>query len=719
MIKNIALAGNPNSGKTTLFNALTGSKQYVGNWPGVTVEKKIGTARVGNKTVNIVDLPGIYSLATYSMEELVAREYLESDEPDLILNIVDATNIERNLFFTLQLIESGKPVVIALNMIDAVESSGGSIDTALMSELLGVPVYPVSASKNKGIDALLEAITNDKNPDISTVNFYSKNVLSAIESIETVLSIDKSPRLHAINYIEDGEKKLEGHEISKQTAGMLEDMVQKLTKSVGMDRDMIISDEKYKFITGVVDKCVTKNNMYHKTTMTEKIDRVVTNRILAIPIFLGVVLIMFSVAFGSFGSFIKGHFEFLINDVIIEGIANFLTSIHVSDWAYSLVVDGILGGVGSVLSFLPEIAILFLLLSILEDSGYMARAAFITDRMLRKFGLSGRSFIPMIIGFGCTVPALMATRTLENEKDRRLTMIITPFMSCGARLPVYALFTAAFFVQNQSLVIFSIYILGIVIAILSGLILKRFVTGDTVSGFLMELPEYRFPTLKNLWRHTWERIKGFIVKAGTILVAASIVIWFLQSFNLNLKMVSDSCESIFGNIGKLIAPVFIPLGFGEWKVAVSLLTGFVAKEAVVGTLSILYGAGEAAASGAVDITAALSQVFTPLSAYSFMTFTLLYMPCVAAFATMRREMNSWKWTLIAVCYQTAVAWIVAFLVYQIGGLMVKGIITADMIIAALAVLIVVLSLIAYFKPSKRKKNKCASCGACCNSCDRK
>ena len=700
MIKNIALAGNPNSGKTTLFNALTGSKQYVGNWPGVTVEKKIGTARVGNKTVNIVDLPGIYSLATYSMEELVAREYLESDEPDLILNIVDATNIERNLFFTLQLIESGKPVVIALNMIDAVESSGGSIDTALMSELLGVPVYPVSASKNKGIDALLEAITNDKNPDISTVNFYSKNVLSTIESIETVLSIDKSPRLHAINYIEDGEKKLEGHEISKQTAGMLEDMVQKLTKSVGMDRDMIISDEKYKFITGVVDKCVTKNNMYHKTTMTEKIDRVVTNRILAIPIFLGVVLIMFSVAFGSFGSFIKGHFEFLINDVIIEGIANFLTSIHVSDWAYSLVVDGILGGVGSVLSFLPEIAILFLLLSILEDSGYMARAAFITDRMLRKFGLSGRSFIPMIIGFGCTVPALMATRTLENEKDRRLTMIITPFMSCGARLPVYALFTAAFFVQNQSLVIFSIYILGIVIAILSGLILKRFVTGDTVSGFLMELPEYRFPTLKNLWRHTWERIKGFIVKAGTILVAASIVIWFLQSFNLNLKMVSDSSESIFGNIGKLIAPVFIPLGFGEWKVAVSLLTGFVAKEAVVGTLSILYGAGEAAASGAVDITAALSQVFT-------------------AFATMRREMNSWKWTLIAVCYQTAVAWIVAFLVYQIGGLMVKGIITADMIIAALAVLIVVLSLIAYFKPSKRKKNKCASCGACCNSCDRK
>jgi len=660
----LALVGNPNCGKTTLFNMLTGSNQYVGNWPGVTVERKTGKAKFGSQSVNIVDLPGIYSLSVYSLEEVITRDYIESDEPDVIINIVDASNIERNLFLSLQLMETDKPMVIALNMMDIIEQRGDKLDVKQLEKDLGLPIVPISASKGMGIEELLRTAIAQKGKIRKPINIYSDNVRKAIDEITEAVDIKVCRRMHAIRYIEEGIKAFDGHKISHFKEVQLERIFSKYLSNINMDRDMIISDEKYKFITNLLSKCYKKARKF-ELTPSEKIDKIVTHRIFAIPIFLLIIFTVFGVAFGPIGSFVKDRFEYFINDIVIGGIANFMRVNNASGWAYSLVVNGILGGIGSVLSFLPEITLLFFMLSILEDTGYMSRAAFIMDRLLRRFGLSGRSFIPMLLGFGCTVPALMSARTLENERDRRLTMIITPFMSCGARLPVYAVFASAFFADNQPIVIFSIYLLGIIVAILSGILLKGFITKDKTSNFFIELPEYRWPTPKNLFLHTWERVKGFLIKAGTVLLTASIVIWFLQSFDFSLKMV-DSSESIFAAIGKLLAPIFVPLGFGDWRASVSLLSGFVAKEAVVGTLGILYGVGETAANNPEMLSKVLSGVFTPLSAYSFMAFTLLYMPCIAAFSTLKREMNSWKWTLFAVSYQTAVAWIIAFIIYQAG-----------------------------------------------------
>ena len=668
MSVNIALVGNPNCGKTTLFNELTGSNQYVGNWPGVTVERKSGKVKNATQEITVTDLPGIYSLSTYSLEEVISREYVESSEADVIVNIVDASNLERNLFLTLQLMEVGKPMVIALNMMDVLKSRHDELDVAALSKELGLPIVGIVAAKGQGINELVDAILLQQNKPTPFKAIYSPKILSLINKLEKELKIDVSAKMHAIRFIEEGLSATVGHPQDNLSAVKLDEMVEHDLHGMDMDRDMIISDEKYKYITAVSAR-VMKRTQTDRISMSERIDAIVTNRILAIPIFMLIMFLVFITAFGPIGSTLKTAFEYLINTLIIGNIAAFLTSIGVSSWLYSLIIDGMLGGVGSVLGFLPEIAVLFLMLSLLEDSGYMSRAAFIMDRVLRKFGLSGKSFIPMILGFGCTVPALMASRTLENERDRRLTMMITPFMSCGARFPVYAVFAAAFFSNNQAVVVYSMYVLGIVIAVLSGIFLKQFVTQGRMSNFIMELPEYRMPTSKNLVLHTWERVKGFLIKAGTVILIASVVIWLMSNFNFSLHMISDSSQSIIAFIGKAIAPIFTPLGFGEWRASMALVVGLIAKEAVVSTMGVLYGVGKTVADQTSSLIGPLQQVFTPLSAYAFMAFTLLYMPCIAAFATMKREMNSWKWTLITVSYQTGVAWLVAFIIYQ-GGLLI-------------------------------------------------
>jgi ferrous iron transport protein B len=667
----LSLVGNPNSGKTTLFNQLTGSNQYVGNWPGVTVERKSGKVRNIKEVIQVTDLPGIYSLSTYSLEEVIAREYVESDDTELIVNIVDASNLERNLFLSLQLLEVGKPMVIALNMMDVLERRGDKLNVEKLQKELGVKVVAISASKAVGIEELIEAILTH---DMSVVPFkeiYDPTIMKLIAYLVKELNVSTSPQLHALRFIDEGPSAIDGHDHQPIHMAYLNEEVDRRLSGLPLDRDMIVSDEKYKYITRLARDVLVKN-VDAKPNMSHRIDAIVTHRVLAIPLFLLIMYGVFMVAFGPIGSTVKLAFEFVINHLVIANIAAFLTSLHVSPWLYSLIVKGMLGGVGSVLGFLPEIAILFLMLSILEDSGYMSRAAFIMDRMLRHFGLSGKSFIPMILGFGCTVPALMASRTLDNHRDRRLTMMITPFMSCGARFPIYAVMAAAFFSHNQAIVVYSMYILGIVVALLSGMFLKRFVTQGRVSDFLMELPEYRMPTLFNLLLHTWERVKGFLIKAGTVLLFASMIIWFMSSFNFSLQMVSDGSMSIIGGIGRFIAPVFQPLGFGEWRASMALIVGLAAKEAVVSTMGVLYGVGDILTSHPGALSAPLQSVFTPLSAYAFMAFCLLYTPCIAAAVTLKREMNSWKWTLITLSYQTGVAWFVAFLIYQGGRLFGLG-----------------------------------------------
>jgi ferrous iron transport protein B len=661
--KTIALVGNPNCGKSTLFNTLTGSNQYVGNWPGVTVEKKLGKIKRSDHELTLVDLPGIYSLSTSTLEEVITREFAESAEVDLIVNVVDAANLERNLFLTLQLMEIGKPMIVVLNMIDVLKARGDVLDISKLSQRLGVMVLEVVASKSEGIEAVVEAMEAHHEP-AHFIELYSPKTLKLIKTIRDSLKISVSPNLHAIRFIEEGMVAALDHGKDAVDLSALNQTVEEALSGNPLDRDMIISDEKYRFITDLT-RDVLVRNASDQPTLSERIDAVLTHRLLAFPIFLLIMWGVFSLAFGPIGAWAKTYFESLIS-TIIGLIASFLTVIGVSDWVYALVVDGILGGVGSVLGFLPEITILFIVLSILEDTGYMARAAFIMDRILRKFGLSGKSFIPMIIGFGCTVPALMATRTLENERDRRLTMIIVPFMSCSARFPIYAVFAAALFAEHQAVAVYSMYLLGIAVAILSGILLKRFVTKGITSNFILELPEYHWPTLRNLTLHTWDKIRGFIIKAGTILVLASIVIYVMSSFTLTLQPALDAADSIIGSIGTFIAPIFTPLGFGDWRSSIALIVGFVAKEAVVSTLGVLYGVGDAATAGISELAAPIQNAYSPLAGLAFMTFSLLYMPCIAAFATLKREMNSWKWTLIAVGYQTGVAYVVALLVYQVG-----------------------------------------------------
>lgn len=594
-----ALAGNPNCGKTTLFNALTGSTAYVGNWPGVTVEKKVGHVRYAGCSIDLVDLPGIYSITPYSQEEALAGRFLQKERPDLIVNIVDASNLERNLYLTTQLVELNIPMVIALNMMDVVTQRGDRIDCEALSALIGAAVVPVSASRGEGLSQLLKAGAE------------------AVRRPARFRLIAKPPQNCA-------------------------------------DPDMELADARYRYIDSVTRHAVQKHSSSTKSA-TERIDAVVTNRILAIPIFFAAILLIFWITFGSVGSSLVYLVDRVISGWLSPGLERALLSAGASEWARSLVVEGILAGVGAVLKFLPQILLLFLLLSLLEDSGYMARAAFIMDAPMRKIGLSGRAFVPLLMGFGCTVPAVMGTRILENEKDKRLTVLITPFMSCSAKTPVYSLFIAAFFVGARPLAMLILYLFGIIMGILSALLLKNSILKGEPAPFVMELPDYRLPTPRSVWLHVERRIKDFLQKAGTTVFIATVAVWFLQTFSLHFDMVSDSSQSILAIGGRFLAPLFTLCGFGSWKPAVALLTGLVAKESIVSTMSVLY---------AGNLTAALRENFTVLSAGSYLVFVLLYTPCAAALSTIRRETGSIKWALASAFYQFATAWYCSAMFYQ-------------------------------------------------------
>lgn len=620
----VALAGNPNSGKTTLFNALTGARQYVGNWPGVTVEKKEGKIKYKGLDIKLVDLPGTYSLNAYSIEEVIAKDYIVKDNPDVVINIVDGTNLERNLYLTVQLLELGVPVVLALNMMDEVEKKGYRIDFEKLSRLLGVPVVPITAVKKTGISSLLEKVTA-----------YDKEA----EKKETAFN----------KYYTN-----------------IENEIQNQSSEEGSDK---LIEARYDFIGDVLNQCLIKAEK-ESLSLSDKIDRVITNRVLGIPVFLGFLYLMFQFTFAWVGQPIADWLDGFFGDVLTPWVEGILEAAAAAEWLKSLIIDGIIGGVGGVIVFVPLIFALFLFIAVLEDSGYMARVAFIMDRAMRKIGLSGKAFIPMIIGFGCTVPAIMGTRTLEDDKDRKMTMLVAPFMSCGARLPVYALFAAVFFPGRETNVVFSLYILGIAVAIIMGLIFKNTLFKGEAVPFIMELPPYRMPAFKSVVLRVWDRGKQYLKKAGTIIFAMSVVVWFLSSYNFSGPV--EIADSLLAGMGRVLAPLFKANGFGNWQASVALLTGLVAKEVVVATMGVIYGVGELAeeaAAAATQMGGTLAQYFSALSAYTFMVFVLLYTPCLAVVGVMKREFNSWKWTLFAVFYQLVVAWVVSMIIYQGGRLL--------------------------------------------------
>ena len=664
-----ALAGNQNSGKTTLFNALTGANQHVGNFPGVTVEQKAGEIR-GVKDASVVDLPGIYSIRPYSQEEIVSRDFILDGRPDGIINIVDATNIERNLYLTLQLLELRIPMVVALNMMDEVRENGGSVDVQLMGRQLGVPVVPISASKNEGVSELVaQAMNVVKRRIVPAVQDFCPDgaVHRCIHSVAHVIedharNIGVSPRFCATKLIEGDERFEKRLELDENELELIEHSVLEMERETGFERNEALADMRYSFIEGVVASSVVKccESREHKRSVG--IDKILTGKYTALPVFFGVMFLVFWLTFSVIGSALSDLLTSGI-DALTSLVDRGLTAYGINPVVKSLVVDGVFAGVGSVLSFLPIVVTLFFFLSILEDTGYMARVAFVMDRMLRKIGLSGRSFVPMLIGFGCSVPAIMATRTLSSDRDRKMTILLTPFMSCSAKIPIYAVFCAAFFARHQALVMTGLYAAGMLVGILVALLLKGTAFRGEPVPFVMELPNYRMPSPKNVLLLLWEKAKDFLERAFTIILLASVVIWFLQTFDLRLNVVSDSANSLLSLIGQLVAPIFRPMGFADWRVATSLISGFVAKEAVVSTMSVLLG------TGIGQLHLELAHLFTPLSAVSFLLFTLLYTPCVAAVATIRKELRSGWATLGVVVMQCVIAWIVAFGAYQIGGLL--------------------------------------------------
>ena len=700
----IALAGNPNCGKTTLFNALTGSNQYVGNWPGVTVEKKEGRLK-GNKDVVIQDLPGIYSLSPYTLEEVVARGYLVNEKPDAILNIVDGTNIERNLYLTTQLIELGIPVVVAVNMIDLVRKNGDKIDLKKLGEALGCDVVEMSALKNEGgmeaAQRCVRAAQSAKGKaEEELPHVFTGSVEHAIAHIEESIAgkVDaRNLRWYAIKVFERDEKVLAELNLDAGLKKHLEEHIQDCEKELDDDAESIITNQRYAYINKVVEKAVKKKAALHSLSTSDKIDKIVTNRILALPIFIVVMYVVYWVAMGPFGTFLTDW----TNDVLggawmTEGSRSLLTSWGTADWLTGLVSDGIVAGVGAVLGFVPQMLVLFLMLSVLEDIGYMARVAFIMDRIFRKFGLSGKSFIPMLIGSGCGVPGVMASRTIENERDRRMTIMTTTFVPCGAKMPIVGLFAGALF-GGSGLVAVSAYFIGIGAIILSGIILKKtkMFAGDP-APFVMELPAYHVPAAVNVLRATWERGWSFIKRAGTIILASSIILWFLQGFGFvdgQFTMVEDNNCSILAAIGSAICIIFAPLGFGDWQSTVAVFTGLIAKENVVSTFGVLFGVGSEVAEDDPSLWTAVAAHYTPLMAYSFMIFNLLCAPCFAAMGAIKREMNNWKWTLGAIGYMCGLAYVVSFIVYQIGSLFVGGGFGIGTVIAILAVIAIIYLLV--------------------------
>ncbi len=693
----IALAGNPNSGKTTLFNALTGSNQFVGNWPGVTVEKKEGKLR-DNKDVTVMDLPGIYSLSPYTLEEVVARNYLITERPDVILNIVDGTNLERNLYLTTQLMELGIPVVMAINMMDVVKKSGDQINTKKLAEKLGCEIVSISALKGEGVkEAAAKAVKLAEKKASAPVHEFAAEVESVLDEIETVLTNvpEEQKRFYAIKLFERDDKIQE----QLKQAPDVENIVAAAEKAFDDDAESIITNERYAYISSVIGDCLKKANK-EKLTTSDKIDRVVTNRWLALPIFAVVMWIVYYVSVTTVGTFVTDWTnDVLFGEIIPPAIESFLVSINCADWLQGLILDGIVAGVGAVLGFVPQMLVLFIFLAFLESCGYMARIAFIMDRIFRKFGLSGKSFIPMLIGTGCGVPGIMASRTIENERDRRMTIMTTTFIPCGAKLPIIALIAGALF-DGASWVAPSAYFVGIAAIICSGIILKKtkMFAGDP-APFVMELPAYHLPTVGNVLRSMWERGWSFIKKAGTIILLSTIFVWFTSNFGIvdgHFGMVDDLSQGFLANIGKIFAWIFIPLGWGDWKAAVAAITGLVAKENVVGTFGILYGFAEVAEDGS-EIWGTLAASMTTIAAYSFLVFNLLCAPCFAAIGAIKREMNSAKWTWFAIGYQCVFAYAVSLCIYQFGSLFTGGGVGIGTIAA---VLVVIGFLYLLFRPYK-------------------
>lgn len=666
-----ALVGNQNCGKTTLFNQLTGSNQHVGNFPGVTVDSKMGEIR-GDKGGAVVDLPGIYSIRPYTNEELVTRRFILQERPDGIINIVDATNIERNLYLTLQLLEMHIPMVLALNMMDEVRNNGGTIDIRKLEDALGIPVAAISAAKNEGIGDLIHAVREVSERRIypKVTDFCEKGAVHrCIHAVSHQVEdhaerIGMSPRFAATKIVE-GDKDIIGSlSLSENELDLMEHSIVEMERDSGMDRNAALADMRYDFIERVCAQAVIKCRESREHRRSVRIDSVLTDKYLAIPSFLAIMMLVFWMTFGVVGTFLSDLLSMGI-DALADASRRALIAYGINPVVESLVTDGIFAGVGSVLSFLPIIVVLFFFLSILEDSGYMARIAFVMDRPLRKIGLSGKSFVSMLIGFGCSVPAVMSTRTLSSERDKRMTIMLIPFISCSAKIPIYALFAAAFFKRHQALVMMALYALGILVGILCAVVLRRTIFHGKPMPFVMELPNYRFPSAKSVALLMWDKAKDFIQRAFTVIFVATLIIWFLQTFDTRLNVVTDSGESLLAMIGKLIAPVFTPLGFNDWRAATALISGFSAKEAVVSTLSVLTGTSMS------HLGETLGAIFTPLSAASYLVFTLLYTPCVAAVSTIRREMGSaWK-TFGIVCMQCGVAWLAALAFYQTASLCLR------------------------------------------------
>lgn len=669
----VAFVGNPNCGKTTLFNDYTGAKLKVANWPGVTVEKKEGSYQFQGNHMRLVDLPGIYSLTSYTMEEKVSRGYIMGDEVDVVIDVADASSLERNLYLTLQLIELGKPVVLALNMMDIVEERGMSIDLHRLPEMLGIPCIPVSARQKRGLEILMHAAFHHKNKELDAlehdhsyesrhrhdhhkdiVMVYSDEIEDKIDVISDRLTEKygklNNLRWHAIKYLEQDEQVMEQYSLD-------------LTGVVEKSYETDIINQKYDFIEEIIEECLVGKT--EKAQFTDKIDRVMTHRIWSIPIFLGIMAVVFFLTF-TVGDWLKGYMEQGI-DVLSGALVRLLTAIHTGPVMQSLVVDGVIAGVGGILTFLPNIFILFLALAFLEDSGYMARVAYVMDGIMGKIGLSGRAFIPMLLGLGCTVPAVMASRALEDPGDRLKTILVTPFMSCSARLPIYVLFSQMFFGSYAMLAAYSMYVLGIAAAIAAALIMNRFIKKEEINTLLIELPEYKTPNLHSIAIYTWEKVEDYLRKAGTTIFVASILIWILLNFGFS-GMVTDMSESFGAVMGKALAPLLRPAGLDYWQIVVALISGLAAKEVVVSSMSVLFGVSNAASgAGMTSMAAALAGVgFTPVNAYALMTFCLLYTPCMAAVATIKRETRSWKWTLFGASFQLVTAWVVAVIVYQIG-----------------------------------------------------
>ena len=699
----IALAGNPNCGKTTLFNALTGSNQFVGNWPGVTVEKKEGKLK-GHKDVTIMDLPGIYSLSPYTLEEVVARNYLINERPDAILNIVDGTNIERNLYLSTQIMELGIPVIMAVNMMDIVEKNGDKIHIDKLAKKLGCEVVTISALKGTGIKEAADKAVQiaQKKGAAVPVHEFDKDVEAVIRTVESKLGSDivnEQKRFFAIKLLEKDDKITEQMKSVPDVSAEIKQLEDKFDD----DTESIITNERYVYISSIIGDCVTKNKKNAMTT-SDKIDRIVTNRWLALPIFAVVMWVVYYVSVTTVGTFVTDWTnDVLFGEIIPPAIENLLNAIHCADWLQGLILDGIVAGVGAVLGFVPQMLVLFLFLAFLESCGYMARVAFIMDRILRKFGLSGKSFIPMLIGSGCGVPGIMASRTIENDRDRKMTIMTTTFVPCGAKLPIIALIAGALF-NGASWVAPSAYFVGIAAIICSGIILKKtkLFAGDP-APFVMELPAYHWPTVSNVLRSMWERGWSFIKKAGTIILMSTIVLWFLMNFgwvdgSFGMLEAEQLNDSILASIGSVIAPLFAPLGWGDWKMAVAAVSGLIAKENVVGTFGILFGFGEVAEDGA-EIWGQLAGSLSTVAAYSFLVFNLLCAPCFAAMGAIKREMNNTKWFFTAIGYQTLLAYVVSLCIYQIGNLFIGGGFGIGTVVAVLLIIGFVYLLVRPYKES--------------------